>query len=474
MAALALVWRPRITSARFALAVCASILMALLGSASASAAIATPFSPPGLPASPFSTWWLPDPAGAQWQYDWSDTFYNPAPGTVENVTVQSASGSSFVLAWQNVPPAGGQVTDAGTVSFQDTDLGIVNTNWASTPPLAGEPILCATTSQCANSLASAYYNVIWGARDPVLPEPLLQGTSWSATGGAQNDVASVNTYLGERYVSVPAFPRPVQAAVIRSDISQAGALGDPYGSGERTTWWVYGVGPVKVVFDHAGGALAPVTTVELQSTSLKPLPPPPDASYLPLKQGMTGLYRLTNSRYLRTPEVERVTVAKVQNASAELTATSVSGPMRVRGAYVLTTRLAEGISNIQGSTSAATLLKFPPLGHDLHFFTPLDLMTYGFNPILPAYPLAGDSWRSGNARDLHVYGVRGSTTIIGVRRVSVPAGRFRALEVRSVLAQRGHPFGSGVRLMWFAPGRGLVKLVFRQRDRSVTQVELIR
>ena len=39
-------------------------------------------------------------------------------------------------------------------------------------------------------------------------------------------------------------------------ITQAGALGDPFGSGLRTVWWVYGVGPVKIVFQHTGGESA--------------------------------------------------------------------------------------------------------------------------------------------------------------------------------------------------------------------------
>jgi hypothetical protein len=55
----------------------------------------------------------------------------------------------------------------------------------------------------------------------------------------------------------------------------------------------------------------------------------------------------------------------------------------------------------------------------------------------------------------------------------VPAGRFQALEVRSVLTQAGHRFGSGVRTMWFAPGRGLVKLVFDHRDGSISTVQLL-
>ena len=49
---------------------------------------------------------------------------------------------------------------------------------------------------CGNSLASVYYNLIWGTRRPTLAEPLLRGTSWSTTGGSQNDVASSSSYLG--------------------------------------------------------------------------------------------------------------------------------------------------------------------------------------------------------------------------------------------------------------------------------------
>ena len=67
----------------------------------------------------------------------------------------------------------------------------------------------------------------------------------------------------------------------------------------------------------------------------------------------------------------------------------------------------------------------------------------------------------------------GDKIVVGVRTVRVPAGTFQALEVRSVLTQAGHRFGSGVRTMWFAPGRGLVKLVFDHRDGSVSTVQLL-
>jgi hypothetical protein len=43
--------------------------------------------------------------------------------------------------------------------------------------------------------------------------------------------------------------------------------------------------------------------------------------------------------------------------------------------------------------------------------------------------------------------------------------------VRSKLVQHGFKFGSGVRDEWFAPGVGLVKLVFHHADGSVSSVE---
>jgi hypothetical protein len=332
------------------------------------------------------------------------------------------------------------------------------------------PILCPTTS-CANSLSSALYEVIWGSRSPVLSEPLLQGTAWTATGGANNDVSSASQYVGQQLVKVPAFPTGVEASVVRTQIVQAGALGDPYGSGIRTTWWVGGVGPVRVVIDHAGNP-GPVTEADLMSTNLTPRPVLPDRNFFPLKIGLAGTYRWTNSRHMRKPELERVTVSAVSGQSAKLTVKSVSGPMRVAGQYGFSTRL-DGVTNLWGASAARSLVSWPKLRHGRHLFTPVDLMTYGFNPLLPAYPAPGDAWRSGSAVDFHVYGVTGRTRIVGVRRVHVPAGTFSALELTSRLTQKGSRFGSGTRTMWLAPGHGLVKLVFRHRDGSRDLVQLI-
>jgi hypothetical protein len=427
--------------------------------------------------------WLPHAADATWTYQWTDSVYNATP-TNEAVTVKSQSGSSFTLAWttdgQNNPPDAPQ--SAGTVSFQETSFGLVNTDWTSTPPPAAFPPLCATLNQCGNSLASTFYNVIWGARTPVLSEPLLHGLSWSSTGGAQNDVTSTNDYEGTESITVPAFPMPVMAAKISSQITQAGALGDPYGSGIRTTWWVYGVGPVKVVFQHAGGAGAPITTAELQATNQAAAAPPPDPAYFPLKVGLKGTYSWSNKRYFKsTPEVEKYTMDQAANGTAIAKLSSASGPMKVAGAYQFTTRL-DGVTSVASATKAASLVKLPPLGPSAlpvvkrrHFFTPFDLMTFGFSPVLPAYPTPGMTWSSdAKSRDFAIYGVNGTSRIVGVQKVTVPKGTYSALVVTSRLSQPGFKFGSGTRTMWFAPDVGLVKLVFKHGDGSVSTVQLIR
>lgn len=436
----------------------------------------------GLASPAFADGWLPHPAGATWVFRWTDSVYNTTL-TKEKVTVKGTKGSAFTLGWttdgQNNPaaaPAGN-----GTVSFQETQAGLTNTNWTSNAPPPAFPILCPTTAQCGNSLAGAYYNVIWGSRTPLLAEPLLKGLTWSSAGGTKNDVPSSNRYVGTELVSVPAFPHAVEAAKVQSVVTQAGAIGDPYGSGVRTTWWVYGVGPVKVVFDHAGGAKAAVTTAVLVQTNQRPQPAPPDANYFPLEKGQTLTYRWTNAPHLKSPVVERFVVDAAANGSARFTVASVSGPIKVAGAYGYGSTAA-GLANLWATIKAASVAKLPKLGpaslpaaKRRHFFTPFDLMDFGFEPILPAYPKAGTSWAgAAGGRAYAVFGVTGRTRVVGLRTVTVPAGTFRALAVQSTLVQKGFPFGSGTRTCWFAAGRGLVKLVFEHADGSVSDVELLK
>jgi hypothetical protein len=165
------------------------------------------------------------------------------------------------------------------------------------------------------------------------------------------------------------------------------------------------------------------------------------------------------------------------NNSARFTIASVSGPIHTNGAYFFTRR-TDGVSNLAGSAKAATTAKLPPLGPSSlpaskrrHFYTVFDLMEFGFNPVLPAYSSDRSPWSSARrSRDFDVYGVTGSSRVLGIQRVNTPAGTFRALAVRTTLKQPGYPWGSGVRTSWFAPGKGLVKLVFAHDDGSVSNV----
>ena len=424
--------------------------------------------------------WLPHPADATWTYQWTDSVYNTSP-TKEKVTVKEQSGRSFVLGWTtleqgNAPEA---PVSVGTVAFQETTAGLLNTDWSSTPPPPAFPILCSAVTQCNNSLASTYYAIIWGTRGPVLAEPLLSGTSWSSTGGAQGDVTSTSDYVGVESVTVPAFPMPVRAAKIRSEVTQAGAIGDPYGSGVRTTWWVYGVGPVKVEFLHAGGE-APVTTYLLLETNQVAKPPPADERYFPLVKGAKSKYRWTNTKHLKKASIQEVTTDEVQNGSARFSVKHLSGPIRVAGAYGFTMR-ADGATNIWAVTKSASLSPFPALGprslpkdKRRRFTTPFDLMLYGFNPIIPAYATPGTTWKSKvPSRDFSVFGVTGTTKVLGLRNGKVGKKTYRALAVQSKLTQRGFKFGSGTRTSYVVADKGLVKLVFRHGDRSVSTVQLL-
>jgi len=418
--------------------------------------------------------WLPRSDGAEWVYAWFNTRYSPGART-EQYQLQARVGTTFRLHWQELAPRPLDVPSEGIIDFQHTDAGLVNLNYQSTPPPPQFPILCAVAVQCGNSLAATLYLLIWGTRSPTLAEPLLRGTRWSAQGGASNDVASDNRYAGRERVTVPAFPGGILAAKVESEVTQAGAIGDPFGSGVRTVWWVRGVGPVRIEFRHASGELS---RADLQRTNLAPQPLPSDANLLPFNRGSRATFRWRNNRHMRRWSTQRFDVVQVVNNTAQVVVKHLSGPIAVAGSYLFATRLS-GVTLLAGATRAATRMKFPrlgPQGDRRHFFTPYDLMTFGFNPILPIGATRRTTWRSTReGRDWKLFRVTGVSRVVATRtKVKTTAGTFRTTVVRSKLRQRGYPFGSGTRTSYLAAGRGLVKLVFRHRDGSVSTVERLR
>jgi hypothetical protein len=421
--------------------------------------------------------WLPHPAGATWTYRWVDSVYTPEI-TTEKVWVAKTAGDSFTLAWTSTDESlgnpQGAVEGDGTVSFRDTPTGLVNTQWRGTAPPATLPVLCANPSSCGNSLASTLYNVIWGTSSPLLPEPLHIGTTWTSRGGAQGDVTSTNTVVGLANVTLPGFKDKMLAVRVDSQITAKG--GDPFGSGKRTVWWVWGVGPVMIEFTHAGSKKA-FTKAVLQSTSLPLTTTPNVDTWFPFTKGWKATYRWTNTRHLKRPVVQRI----ASTGGGRFAASTVSGPIEAIGnyRYALT---RQGVVNASATTRSASLVELPALGPGAappaerrRFATPFDLMDFGFNPLLPAYPTGREVWRAGaTGPDFKTYGVTGTARVTGLEKVTTPAGTFNCLVVVSTLRQAGFPFGSGTRTSWFGVGAGLVKLEFRHGDGSVSVVERIR
>lgn len=421
--------------------------------------------------------WLPSSDNADWVYGWVNSTYSPTQRR-EHFTVQARSGSTFRLRWDELEPPPDQTPSSGFVDYQRTNAGLVNLNYQSTPPPSNFPILCASVANCGNSLAGSAFLLIWGTRSPTLAEPLLSGTRWSSLGGQNNDVASDNRYVGQTTITVPAFPEGVTASQVDSTITQAGALGDPFGSGVRTVFWVRGVGPVRIVFRHTSGE---TSQADLMSTNLTPLPAPSDANLFPLVAGRQATFRWRNNRHMRRWSRQRFTTTQVVNNSARVDVKSLSGPIKVAGSYAFSTRLT-GVSNISASTQAASRATFPKLGpfnaapaDRRTLFTPYDFLAYGFNPIVPVAPTVGETWRSsGSGRDFEIFGVTGTSRVLGLKRIKTPAGTFGAVGVRSKLTQARVPYGSGTRTSWFAPGKGLVRLTFAHRDGSVSTIERVR
>ena len=297
----------------------------------------------------------------------TNTVYNPTP-TNENGHGQGApSGHAFTLAWTT--------KDRGTrrtrlehrhgLAPGDEPRRRRITDWSPPPPPANFPILCASTDSCGEQpRSSTLLQHHLGQPRPGPRRAAHRGATWTATGGATNDVAATSTYVGHGEGDGARRSRaPSLRAKVAASITQAGALGDPYGSGVRTIWWVYGVGPVKIEFQHAGGSSAPVTTSVLQTTNLKAKPLPPRPDYFPLEKGRKGDVQLdereapeeaAGREVRRRPGRERLRALQRQAACPGRSAAPAPTASRTR---------PDGVTSISGDRRRRpSLAKFPPLG----------------------------------------------------------------------------------------------------------------
>ena len=260
----------------------------------AAAAIAPPAAAAGL--DDVSDQWLPASDGAEWVYAWNNSDYQPAART-EKYVVQSRNGTAFRLRWDEVGAGPYDTPSAGTVDFRYTDAGLVNLNYQSTQPPPQFPILCASATSCGNSVAGTMYLLIWGTRSPTLAEPLLQGTRWNSLGGAGNDVARGAATSGSEKIVVPAFPQGVEAAKVEGEVTQAGAVGDPFGCGRAHR--LVGARRRPGEDHHAPRGRRALPRRRCSRTNLKPLPLPADVNLLPLNRGDTATFRWRNSKHMK-------------------------------------------------------------------------------------------------------------------------------------------------------------------------------
>ena len=118
--------------------------------------------------------WLPHAADATWTYQWTDSVYNTTPTNEASRSrarpARASCSPGRPTAQDNTPTrrrAPAPCRSRTRTSASSTPTGRARRRRRRSPCSARR------SRQCGNSLASTYYNVIWGARAPVLAEPLL-------------------------------------------------------------------------------------------------------------------------------------------------------------------------------------------------------------------------------------------------------------------------------------------------------------
>ena len=338
----------------------------------------------------------------------------------------------------------------GTIDFQHTDAGLVNTNYQSTqpPPQLPDPV-----------------RERFGLRNSSLSARLVPGDLGHALARLRRaDAAGHALELARRRVQRRRLDQPLRrafqgqgAGVPGGHRRRADRLRGHAGGRDRrpvrharraTTYWVRGVGPVRTVLRHASGE---TSTAELLETNLKPLPLPSDVNLLPLNRGDSGTLRWRNSKHMKAWSTQKYSVSEVVNSTARVDVKHVSGPIRVAAAYAFATRLS-GVTLLSGSTRSTRrkCTSSPKLAAP----TPAPLR-HAVRPdgvrLQPGRAADGD----GQGRDLaqlareprllDLRRHRASPPTSASRRVRVPAGKFKATAIRTTLSQSGSPFGSGTR-----------------------------
>ena len=176
------------------------------------------------------------------------------------MTVKSQKSPTYILAWttDGLDNSTDAITSSGTMTFEETDQGISATDWS----LHATPGLVPAALRFRHELREL------GGRHTVFPD---LGPAEAAASGAALPGLDVDEHRRrrERRVEhlvlpwraqnhlVPAFLAPVEAAGVQTQITQALRPGRSVRSGTRTVCGVYGVGPVMITFQHAGGGKAP-------------------------------------------------------------------------------------------------------------------------------------------------------------------------------------------------------------------------
>ena len=369
----------------------------------------------------------------------------PTP-TNEKVTVKATKGTVHARLDDAATRATADAPDsAGTVSFQETSAGSSTRTGRATRRRRRSRSSARPPTQCGNSLASTSTTSSGAAASPVLAEPLLERHDVDDAPAARRTTSRARRGTSARRTSpCPRSRPPSRRRRCAREITQAGALGDPYGSGVRTVWWVYGVGPVKIDFEHAGGAARRSRRRCSRRTNQTPLPPPADADYFPLDKGSTSTLPLDEHEAHEEACGAGLHVdAGREQHRARVTVKSVSGPIKVAGAYGFTTRRGRRHEPLGRRRSRRRSRKFPALGPSalpknraapfLHAVRPDGLRLQPCHP--RRTPTSGTSWSAKRAepRLSTIFGVTGNADD---RRRADGEGARRERSRRSSSARR--------------------------------------